>query len=91
MNDQLSIRVAWLYYLENLTQAEIGERLGLTRARVNRMLAEARESGLVRISLGALDERSRELVRVVRRPRGDGLPQKFAYAVVVVRHVLALR
>ena len=53
MNDQLSIRVAWLYYLENLTQAEIGERLGLTRARVNRMLAEARESGLVRISLNS--------------------------------------
>ena len=47
MNDQLSIRVAWLYYLENLTQAEIGERLGLTRARVNRMLSEARENGLV--------------------------------------------
>jgi DNA-binding transcriptional regulator LsrR (DeoR family) len=53
VNDQLSIRVAWLYYLENLTQAEIGERLGLTRARVNRMLAEARESGLVRISLNS--------------------------------------
>lgn len=53
MNDQLSIRVAWLYYMENLTQAEIGERLGLTRARVNRMLAEARESGLVRISLNS--------------------------------------
>ena len=31
MNDQLSIRVAWLYYLENLTQAEIGERLVITR------------------------------------------------------------
>lgn len=53
MNDQLSIRVAWLYYLENMTQAEIGERLGLTRARVNRMLSEARESGLVRITLNS--------------------------------------
>jgi lsr operon transcriptional repressor len=53
VNDQLSIRVAWLYYLENLTQAEIGERLGLTRARVNRMLSEARDSGLVRITLNS--------------------------------------
>jgi lsr operon transcriptional repressor len=51
VSDQLHTRVAWLYYMENLTQAEIGERLGLTRARVNRMLAEARESGLVRITL----------------------------------------
>ena len=49
--DQLRARVAWLYYLENFTQAEIGEKLGLTRARVNRILGEARESGLVRISL----------------------------------------
>jgi len=53
VNDQLNARVAWFYYLENLTQAEIGERLGLTRARVNRMLSEARESGLVRISLNS--------------------------------------
>jgi lsr operon transcriptional repressor len=53
VSDQLSIRVAWLYYLENMTQAEIGERLGLTRARVNRMLSEARESGLVRITLNS--------------------------------------
>jgi lsr operon transcriptional repressor len=67
MNDQLPTRVAWLYYMENMTQAEIGERLGLTRARVNRMLAEARESGLVRITLNssfascvALEQRLKE-------------------------------
>jgi lsr operon transcriptional repressor len=53
MTEQLYARVAWLYYLENFTQAEIGERLGLTRARVNRMLAEARESGLVRVTLNS--------------------------------------
>ena len=49
MSDQTILRVAWLYYMENLTQAEIGERLGLTRARVNRMLSEARHSGIVSI------------------------------------------
>jgi DNA-binding transcriptional regulator LsrR (DeoR family) len=53
MSEQLHARVAWLYYLENFTQAEIGERLGLTRARVNRMLAEARENGLVRVTLNS--------------------------------------
>jgi DNA-binding transcriptional regulator LsrR (DeoR family) len=51
VDEQQSARVAWFYYVENLTQAEIGARLGLTRARVNRMLGEARESGLVRVSL----------------------------------------
>lgn len=53
MTEQLHARVAWLYYLENFTQAEIGERLGLTRARVNKMLSEARESGLVRVTLNS--------------------------------------
>jgi lsr operon transcriptional repressor len=53
MDDQLPTRVAWFYYMENLTQGEIAERLGLTRARVNRMLAEARESGIVQIKLNS--------------------------------------
>ncbi|UFN47355.1 sugar-binding transcriptional regulator [Roseomonas sp. OT10] len=50
-DEQLSVRVAWLYHMEDLTQAEIAARLGLTRLRVNRILAEGRSSGLVRISL----------------------------------------
>lgn len=53
MDDQLPTRVAWFYYMENRTQGEITERLGLTRARVNRMLAEARESGIVQITLNS--------------------------------------
>jgi DNA-binding transcriptional regulator LsrR (DeoR family) len=53
VNDQLRTRVAWLYYMESLTQAEIAERLGLTRARVNRTLGECRETGLVRITLNS--------------------------------------
>jgi DNA-binding transcriptional regulator LsrR (DeoR family) len=53
VNEQVRTRVAWLYYLENLTQAEIAQRLGLTRARVNRTLGECRESGLVRITLNS--------------------------------------
>lgn len=67
MSDELSTRVAWLYYMENLTQAAIGERLSLTRAHVNRILANARESGLVRISVNsnfadcaALEQRVKE-------------------------------
>jgi len=53
LSDQTVLRIAWLYYMENLTQAEIGERLGLTRARVNRMLSEARQSGIVSIRLNS--------------------------------------
>ena len=39
--------------MENLTQAEIAERLSLTRARVNRTLGECRETGLIRITLNS--------------------------------------
>lgn len=45
------VRVAWLYYQEELTQAEIGERMGLSRVTVNRLLREARQSGIVEIKI----------------------------------------
>ena len=45
--EQLRVRVAWLYFMEGLTQSEIADRLGITRLRANRVLAEARADGLV--------------------------------------------
>lgn len=50
-DDQHQVRAAWLYYMEGLTQSEIADRLGLTRLRVNRLLADARADGLVRVTL----------------------------------------
>lgn len=47
--EQLATRAAWLYFLGNNTQAQIAKKLGLTRLRVNRLLAQAREQGLVQI------------------------------------------
>lgn len=47
------VRAAWLYYVEELTQAEVARALGLSRAKVIRLLAAARESGVVRIQLDA--------------------------------------
>jgi len=51
--DQIPVRVAWLYYMEGLTQDRIATQLGLTRLRVNRLLGEARESGLVSIKINS--------------------------------------
>ncbi|MGH7003450.1 MAG: sugar-binding transcriptional regulator [Alphaproteobacteria bacterium] len=51
--EQLQIRVAWLYFMEGVTQGDIAERLGMTRLRVNRILSEARASGLVGITLNS--------------------------------------
>jgi DNA-binding transcriptional regulator LsrR (DeoR family) len=50
-DDTLMARAAWLYYVAGLTQEEAGSRLGLPRSRMVRLLAEARERGLVSISI----------------------------------------
>ena len=40
-----------LYYVEELTQTEIAQRLGLSTAKVNRLLQQAREQGYVNITI----------------------------------------
>lgn len=50
-DEQQATRAAWLYFVAGLTQAQIGKKLGINRIRVNRLLAEARERGLVQIRI----------------------------------------
>jgi len=52
---QLMSRAAWLYYQGGLNQEQTSVRLGLTRARVNKLLQQARESGLVSITIDPRD------------------------------------
>jgi lsr operon transcriptional repressor len=70
LDEQLHARVAWLYHMEGLIQAEIAERLGLTRLRVNRILSECRASGLVRITLNSRIESCVMLEEELRRRCG---------------------
>lgn len=49
--EALMVRAAWFYYVGGLNQEQTAGRLGVTRARVNKMLSEARDSGLVSISI----------------------------------------
>jgi DNA-binding transcriptional regulator LsrR (DeoR family) len=44
---------AWLYYEERLTQEEIADRLGVSRATVVNFLQEARERGIVTIAVSS--------------------------------------
>ncbi len=48
----LAARICWYYFKEGQTQDAIAQRLQITRKRVNRILGDARESGLVRITIG---------------------------------------
>lgn len=48
---ELLVRVASLYYLEDSTQEDIARSLGLSRAKVGRLLKAARDAGIVEISV----------------------------------------
>ncbi len=45
--DDLLVRIAWLYYIEDLTQQEIADRIHLPRVKVTRLLKQARDEGIV--------------------------------------------
>ncbi|MEA4906202.1 MAG: sugar-binding transcriptional regulator [Chloroflexi bacterium] len=50
-NARLISRILTLYYVENKNQAEIGRELGLSTAKVNRLLKQARSQGMVEITI----------------------------------------
>lgn len=58
---ELMARAAWFYHVEGLTQQQIAERMNITRRRVNEILSEALETGVVRISFDATLSESVEL------------------------------
>jgi deoxyribonucleoside regulator len=51
VDDLLLVRAAELYYEANKTQDEIGALLSVTRWKVGRLLAQAREDGIVKIEI----------------------------------------
>jgi DNA-binding transcriptional regulator LsrR (DeoR family) len=55
------IKVARLYYEQDKTQEEIAARLKISRPRVSRLLQQAREQGIVRITIVDPNSRHREL------------------------------
>ncbi|RMF40733.1 MAG: sugar-binding transcriptional regulator [Alphaproteobacteria bacterium] len=50
-HNQLRIRAAWLYYVEGMTQAEVAERLGVSRVMITRLISDARRRGEVVIRI----------------------------------------
>ncbi len=61
-DDSLILRAAWLYYMGGLTQEAVARRLSVHRTRIVRLLSEARERGLVTITIhhAAIREIERE-------------------------------
>src|SRR5260221_14521121 len=92
-DEQQATRAAWLYFVAGLTQAQIGKKLGLNRIKVNRLLAQARDQGLVQINITgrlascvALEERLKtqydlqDAIVVPTPPNQDLIPRVIAAA-----------
>ncbi len=62
-SEELRARVAWLYYMEGMNQAEVAGELGLNRVRVNRILAQCRRDGMVQIRINSRYATSIDLER----------------------------
>ena len=81
-SDQQLIMAARLYYLDNLPQADVAKIVNVSQAKVSRMLALARERGLVRITVPEYDPRDNTLEA--------RLGQALGVEAVVVRSVPGL-
>ncbi len=64
---QVLVRAAWMYYKEELTQKEIGDRLGLSRVTINRLLQRARNIGIVQFHIDASNVEHLELESALRQ------------------------
>lgn len=51
VGEQLRARIAWYYFVAGLTQQEISDRLGIARARVNKIAGQLRTDGSVVIDI----------------------------------------
>jgi deoxyribonucleoside regulator len=53
---RLCARIARLYFHRDLTQEQIGDQLGLSRVKVNRMLRLAKQAGVVEVRIRGVEE-----------------------------------
>jgi len=68
--DDLLARIAWLYYIEDLTQKEIARRFNMSRVKVTRLLKKARERELVEIRIANVRTSHLPLERSLRLEYG---------------------
>lgn len=48
---ELVARICWYHFHDGQTQQQVAERVGLSRATINKVISEARRQGIVRISI----------------------------------------
>ncbi len=63
----LVIKSAWYYYIENLTQQAISEKLGITRIKVVKLLEKARQDGVINFKIRRDGELKMELEKELQK------------------------
>lgn len=81
-DDQL-ILAARLYFIDGLPQAQIGKLVNVSQSKVSRMLALARERGIVRVTVPEYEPRNTALERELK--------QRYDIDAVVIRSAAGLR
>lgn len=69
-NIRILLKVAQLYYQDNLTQQEISENLRLSRSKVSRVLQQAREQNIVQINIFSPSEDYTDLENKLEKKYG---------------------
>lgn len=65
--DRILVAVAKYYYDDGLSQAEVAERVGVSRSNISRMLQSARDRGIVQIIVHDPDERPQRVPELEQR------------------------
>lgn len=90
---QLEVRAAWMSFSGGLTQNEIAARLGVSQAKVHRLIASALKSGIVRIEIAERPRQCLELEDHLTRQFGlrtstvvptEGAAQDTAAAIAAI-------
>ncbi|WP_019122253.1 sugar-binding transcriptional regulator [Brevibacillus massiliensis] len=68
--DHYLTKISYMYYIDNLSQQEIATALGLSRAKVSRMIQEAKDRGIVEIKINPTNTRCFELERLLKEKYG---------------------
>lgn len=69
-SEEILLRAAWYYYVDNLTQDDVAGKLGISRASAGRLLDRARQSGIVSFSIQADSFETFKVGRALRKAFG---------------------
>lgn len=59
--DNLMVKIAWYYYMEDMTQQAIADQLNISRMRVVKLLEKARQTGLIQFKIPSMFEKRHAL------------------------------